>query len=174
MTITTEVLVSLLTLCNMNLACYSEIWFCLLFCMGVILGLSHWGRNICSRWPRIGCWRRCLGVRWTRLQGRRLHNGQLCILNSSPNIIWLIKSMRCMWHVWGTWEMHIGFLEGKRPLGIPRRVWYNNIKYISSISWMGGRGHGLDLSGSWKEQLAGSCECCNETSAFLICREFRD
>jgi len=91
----------------MNLACYSEIWFCHLFCMGVILGLSYWGRNIGWRCSRTGYW---------RIQGRRLQNWQLYILNSSRNIIWLIKSRRMIraarHFVWGTWEVHIGFWEG--------------------------------------------------------------
>jgi len=30
--------------------------FCLLFCMGVKLGLSHWGRNIGWGCSRIDCW----------------------------------------------------------------------------------------------------------------------
>ena len=97
--ITTAVLVSLLALCNMNLACYSKIWFCHLFCMGVILGFSHWRKNIVWRCSRIECWRRCLGVRRTRWQERSLHNGQLYILNSSPNIVWLMTSRRMVYAV---------------------------------------------------------------------------
>jgi len=35
-------------------------------------------------------------------------------------------------------------------------------------------GHGLDLSGSGYGQLAGSCECGNEPSGSIKCKEFFD
>jgi hypothetical protein len=54
--------------------CYPKIWrirftelqFCLLFCLGVKLGCSHWGRNVGCRCLRIGCWEEYLGLRGTR------------------------------------------------------------------------------------------------------------
>jgi hypothetical protein len=45
---------------------YIEIKYCLLFCMGVRLGLSHWGRNIGWRCWRIACCVRYLGLKETR------------------------------------------------------------------------------------------------------------
>jgi hypothetical protein len=39
---------------------------CLLFCMGVKLGLSHWGRNMGWGCSRIGCWGGYLGLKGTR------------------------------------------------------------------------------------------------------------
>ena len=37
---------------------------------------------------------------------------------------------------------------------------------------MEGGGHGLDRSGSWEGQVAGSCDRCNEPSGFIKCGEF--
>ena len=39
---------------------------------------------------------------------------------------------------------------------------------------MGMCGHGLHRSDSGQGQVAGSCECGNESSSFLICGEFLD
>jgi hypothetical protein len=38
--------------------------------------------------------------------------------------------------------------------------------------WVGG--HGLNRSGSELEQVAGSCECDNESSSSIKCGEFLD
>jgi hypothetical protein len=35
-------------------------------------------------------------------------------------------------------------------------------------------GHGLDLAGSGKGQVAGTCECRNEPSVSVKCGEFLD
>jgi hypothetical protein len=67
---------------------------------------------------------------------RKLHNDELLSLYSSPNIIRVIKSRRMRWagHVArmvegrGVYRVLVGRLEGKRPLGRPRRRWENNIK----------------------------------------------
>ena len=32
---------------KMQVLKYTELWFCLLFCMTMKLGLSHYGKNIC-------------------------------------------------------------------------------------------------------------------------------
>ena len=73
---------------------------------------------------------------------RKLHNEELNDLYSSPNIVRVVKSRRM------SWEEHVapmeerrgvyGFLarkpEGKRPLGRPRRRWYDNIKmYLQEV-----------------------------------------
>ena len=34
--------------------------------------------------------------------------------------------------------------------------------------------HGLDRAGSGQGQVAGTCECCDETSDFIKCGEFLD
>jgi hypothetical protein len=67
---------------------------------------------------------------------RKLHNDELHILYSSPNIFRVIKSGRMRWvvHVarMGDWRsvyrVFVGKPEGKRPLGRPRRRWEDNIK----------------------------------------------
>jgi hypothetical protein len=66
---------------------------------------------------------------------RMLHNEELHNLYASANVIRVIKSrrMRCGGHVAGMGKMRnschilVGKLEGKRPLGRPRRRWENNI-----------------------------------------------
>ena len=69
---------------------------------------------------------------------RRLHNGKLYSRYSSPNIIWVIKSRRrSAGHVTrmrkrrGTYRLLVGKLQGKRPLGRPRRKWEDNTKMDS-------------------------------------------
>ena len=66
---------------------------------------------------------------------RSLHNEELNDLYSSPNIIRVIKSRKMRWagHVAhmggmrGVYRVLVGKLEGKRPLGRPRRRWEDNI-----------------------------------------------
>jgi hypothetical protein len=65
-----------------------------------------------------------------------LHNEELNDLYFSPNIMRVIKSRRMRWagHVArmgedrGVCRFLVGKLEGKRPLGIPRRRWVDNIR----------------------------------------------
>ena len=67
---------------------------------------------------------------------RKLHNEELNDLCSSPNIVRVIKSRRLRWagHVArmeegkGVHKVLVGKLEGKRPLGRPRRRWEDNTK----------------------------------------------
>jgi hypothetical protein len=67
---------------------------------------------------------------------RKLHNGELHSLYSSPNIVRVIRSrrMRGAGHVArmgegrGVYRVLVGKPEGKRPLGRPRRRWEYNIK----------------------------------------------
>jgi hypothetical protein len=66
---------------------------------------------------------------------RKLHNDELHNLYSSSNIIGMIKSRRRRWagHVArmregrGVYRVLFERLEGKRPLGRPRRRWEDNI-----------------------------------------------
>jgi len=67
---------------------------------------------------------------------RRLHYEELSDLYSSPNIVRVIKSRRMRWagHVprmgeeRGAYRVLVGKPEGKRPLGIPRHRWVDNIR----------------------------------------------
>jgi hypothetical protein len=67
---------------------------------------------------------------------RKLHNDELHILYSSPNIARVIKLRRMRWegHVArmgegrGVYGVLVGRTEGKKPLGRPRRRWEDNIK----------------------------------------------
>jgi hypothetical protein len=60
---------------------------------------------------------------------RKLHNDELHNLYSSPNIVRVIKSKRMRWEGHGArmgegrgaYMVLVGKLEGKRPLGRPRR-----------------------------------------------------
>jgi hypothetical protein len=82
--------------------------------------------------------RRIFGPKRDNVTGewRRLHNKELYVLYSSPNIIWAIKSRRLRWarHVarrrerTGAYRASVGKLEGRRPLGRPRCRWEDNIK----------------------------------------------
>jgi len=76
--------------------------------------------------------RRIFGPRRDAVTGewRRLHNEELNDLNSSPNIVRVIKSRRMRWvgHVArmgeekGVYRVLVRKAEGRRPLGRPRRV----------------------------------------------------
>ena len=65
-----------------------------------------------------------------------MHNEELNDLYCSPNIVRVIKSRRIRWsgHVSrmgeerGVYRVLVGKLEGKRPLGRPRRRWVDNIR----------------------------------------------
>jgi hypothetical protein len=76
---------------------------------------------------------------------------------------------------WRRGEVHAGFLRGDLREGdylkdpaIDGKV---ILKWILK-QWDGG--HGLDRSGSGQGQVAGSCECGNEPSGSIKCREFLD
>jgi hypothetical protein len=74
---------------------------------------------------------------------RKLHNGELHIFYSSPNIIRQIKSRRVgwvdMWHAWERTEKCTRFggkARRKETLGRPRRRWEDGIrKDLREISW---------------------------------------
>ena len=84
---------------------------------------------------------------------RKLHNGELNNLYSSPNIVQVIKSRRMIWagHVAqmgerrGMYRVLVGKPEGKGPLGRPGRRWGIILKCIFK-KW--DVGYGLDRSGS--------------------------
>jgi hypothetical protein len=75
---------------------------------------------------------------------RKLHNGELHNLYSSPDIIRQIKSRRMRWAVHvarmgegrKVYRVLVGKPEGKRPLGRPRRRWEDGIKMdLREIVW---------------------------------------
>jgi hypothetical protein len=77
---------------------------------------------------------------------RKLHNDELHSLYSSPNTVRMIKAKRMRWseHVArmvegrGVYRVLVGRPEGKRPLGIPRRRWEDNIKMDLKEIWIDG------------------------------------
>jgi hypothetical protein len=87
--------------------------------------------------------RRTFGPKRDEVTGewRKMHNVELHILYSSPNIIRQIKSRRMRWvgHVARMGEERnvcrvlMGKPEGKRPLGRPRRRWEDGIRM--EIGW---------------------------------------
>ena len=66
----------------------------------------------------------------------------------------------------------LGKAEGKRPLGRPKRRWVDNIRMdlqevgCGYMDWIG--------LAQDKTQVAEACECGNETSGSVKCREFLD
>jgi hypothetical protein len=77
---------------------------------------------------------------------RRLHNGKLHNLYSSPDIIWQIKSRRMRWtgHVArmgegrNVYRILVGKPEGNRPLERPRHRWDDGFKMdLREIGWGG-------------------------------------
>jgi hypothetical protein len=92
--------------------------------------------------------RRIFGPKRDKVTGewRRLHNKELNVLYSSPNIIRVIKSGRMRWagHVArvgegrGAYRILVGRPEGRRPFGRPRRRWEDNIKMdLQEVGWDG-------------------------------------
>jgi hypothetical protein len=75
---------------------------------------------------------------------RKLHNEELRDLYSSPSIIRIIKSRRMRWvgqvarmrEKRNAYRLLVGKLEGKRPLGRPRRRWVDNIRMdFGEMGW---------------------------------------
>jgi hypothetical protein len=97
--------------------------------------------------------RRIFGPKKVEVTGewRKLHNGDLHNLYSSPDIIRQIKSRRMRWagHVArmgegrNVYKVLVGKPEGKRPLVRPRRRWDQNGPWGN---WLGG-GCGVDSPG---------------------------
>jgi len=81
--------------------------------------------------------RRIFGPKRDAAKGewRKLHNEELNNLYSSPSIVRVIKSRRMRWaeyaarlgEIRAIYMVLVEKLEGKRPLGRPRRRWEDNI-----------------------------------------------
>jgi hypothetical protein len=114
--------------------------------------------------------RRIFGSKRDEVTGewRKIHNGKLHNLYSSPDIIRQIKSRRMRWagHVArmgegrNVYRVLMGKTEGERPLERPRRRWEDGIEMdLREIGWGGG---GVDSPGSGQGPLEGCCECGDE------------
>jgi hypothetical protein len=81
--------------------------------------------------------RRIFGPKRDEVTGgwRKLYNGELHGLYSSPGIVRVIKARRVRWaghvarmgEVRGAYNILVGKPEGRRPPGRPRRRWEDNI-----------------------------------------------
>jgi hypothetical protein len=93
---------------------------------------EHWLRIFQNR-----VLRRIFGPKRDEITGewRKLHNEEPNDLYCSPNIFLVIKSRRMRWAGYvarreerrGVYRVWVGKLEGKRPIGRPRRQWEDNI-----------------------------------------------
>jgi hypothetical protein len=104
--------------------------------------------------------RRIFGPKGDEVKGewRKLHNEELHILYSTPNIIREIKSRRMRWagHVArmgkerNVYRILVGKPQGKRPVGRPRRRWEDGIRMD-----LGENGRGMQSGSSWLRIGAG-------------------
>jgi hypothetical protein len=86
--------------------------------------------------------RRIFGPKTDQVTGgcRKLRNEELHDFYFSPSIFRIIKSRRMKWvgHVagmgekWNAYRLLVGYTEGKRPLGRPRRRW---VDLLLRTSW---------------------------------------
>jgi len=91
--------------------------------------------------------RRIFGPRRDKVTGEwgKLHNVELNDLNSSTNIVRVMKSRKMRWagHIArmgerrGLYRVLVGKPEGKRPFGRPRHRWEDNIKIDSQEAGCG-------------------------------------
>ena len=89
-----------------------------------------------------------------------MHNEELNDLYSSPNIVRVIKSRRIrraghvarMGEEREVYRVLVGKLEGRRPVGRPRRRWVDNIRMYLHVAHMGEeRGCIRSWWGNWRE-----------------------
>jgi hypothetical protein len=121
---------------NLN---YSSSFFSLSECS---IFISHWSLTLREE-NRLRVFenrvlRRIFGPQRDEVTGewRKLHNEELHSLYSTPDIIRQVKSRRMRWAGHGAcmgverkvYKVLAGKLEGKRPLGRPRRRWEDGIR----------------------------------------------
>ena len=72
-----------------------------------------------------------------------MHNEEINVLYSSPNIVRVIKSRRMRWAGHVARRVLVRKPEGKRPLGRPSRRWVDNIRMdlqevgCGQVDWIG-------------------------------------
>ena len=74
----------------------------------------------------------------------------------------------------GEYRILLANPEGKRPPGITRHRWEDNISMGLQEVGSGKWGYELDRAGSGWGQLAGTCDYGNELSGSIKCGEFLD
>jgi hypothetical protein len=116
----------------------------------VLYGCETWSLNLREEHRGRFFENRVLRIFGPKREGdgsqRKLHNNELHSLNSSYNIVRVIKSRKMRWagHVArmgegrGVYRVLVGRPEGKRPLGRPRRRWEYNIKLDLREIWIDG------------------------------------
>jgi hypothetical protein len=83
--------------------------------------------------------RRIFGPKRDEREWRRLHDGELYSLYSSPNITQVVKSRRLRWTGYvvrmgdsrGACRVLVGKTDGRRTFGRPRRRW----EYLQEVGW---------------------------------------
>jgi hypothetical protein len=71
----------------------------------------------------------------------------------------------------GAYRILVGRPEGRRPLGRPRRRWEDNIKMdLHDVGW---GMNWIELAQD-RDRWRDLCECGNEPSGSIKCREFLD
>jgi hypothetical protein len=119
--------------------------------------------------------RRIFGPKKVEVTGewRKMKNGELHNLFSSPDIVRQVKSRRMRWagHVAhmgegrNVYRVLVEKPEGKSPLERPRHKLEDGIKMdFREIGW--GGGGGMDSLGFGYGTLAGCCEFCDEPLGF--------
>jgi hypothetical protein len=128
---------------------------CLLFCVGVKLGLSHSGQNIGCGCSRVGCWVRYLDLRGKLWDWIKQHNKKPHDLYFSRNI-WVVKSRRIrraghvarMEEKINAYRILVGKPEGDRH----RRRWEDTIKTngLTAMTKLTGALFQLFATNGWK------------------------
>ena len=99
---------------------HTKLKFCLLFCTGVKLGLSHWWTNVGREGLKIVLPRTVFTPKRDEIAGKcwRLHTEELYDMYRLPNIFRTIKSRRKTWirkcGIYGGQERYIQGLTGNR------------------------------------------------------------
>ena len=121
--------------------------------------------------------RRVFGSKRDEVTGewRKLHNEELKDFYTLPNIVRVVNEMGGACGAYGEGRgLHRVLVrkpEGKRPLGIPRRRWEDNIMIYLREVGVGGVLYGV---GSGQGQMAGTFKYGDELLGSIKCGEFLD